>query len=170
MPDRWGILSAHRGRFGMKNPVYEQIQARKVVQEQKGSVSKAQTVGSTVQRRSASPRPEGQDSLRASSRTHSAVRTCKGSLLTNAQGILLMVRFRHPRFGFAENVATNLHRSNVAVRQRFNCRPFYGPPQNAARAYRPAHSHRTRSPLESSPLEVSSIRVWGPSSQACFCP
>ncbi len=30
MPDRWGILTAHRGRFGMKNPVYEQIQARKV--------------------------------------------------------------------------------------------------------------------------------------------
>src|SRR5258708_10833102 len=30
MPDRWGILTAHRRRVGMKNPVYEQIQARKV--------------------------------------------------------------------------------------------------------------------------------------------
>jgi hypothetical protein len=30
IPDRWGILTAHRRRFGMKNPVYEQIQARKV--------------------------------------------------------------------------------------------------------------------------------------------
>jgi hypothetical protein len=26
----WVILTAHRRRFGMKNPVYEQIQARKV--------------------------------------------------------------------------------------------------------------------------------------------
>jgi len=30
IPDRWGILAVHRRRFGMKNPVYEQIQARKV--------------------------------------------------------------------------------------------------------------------------------------------
>lgn len=30
IPDRWGILTAHRRRFGMKNPVYEQIRARKV--------------------------------------------------------------------------------------------------------------------------------------------
>jgi hypothetical protein len=30
MPDRWVILPAHRRRFGMGNPVYEQIQARKV--------------------------------------------------------------------------------------------------------------------------------------------
>jgi hypothetical protein len=30
IPDRWGILTAHRRRLGMKNPVYEQIQARKV--------------------------------------------------------------------------------------------------------------------------------------------
>src|SRR6202011_3844079 len=30
MPHRWRILAAHRRRFGMKNPVYEQIQARKV--------------------------------------------------------------------------------------------------------------------------------------------
>jgi transposase-like protein len=30
MPDRWVILTAHRRRFGMGNPVYEQIQARKV--------------------------------------------------------------------------------------------------------------------------------------------
>src|SRR5258707_15768009 len=30
MPDRLGILSANRRRFGMKNPVYEQIQARKL--------------------------------------------------------------------------------------------------------------------------------------------
>jgi hypothetical protein len=30
IPDRWGILTAHRRRFGMKNPVSEQIQARKV--------------------------------------------------------------------------------------------------------------------------------------------
>jgi hypothetical protein len=30
MPDRWVILTAHRRRFGMKNPAYEQIQARKV--------------------------------------------------------------------------------------------------------------------------------------------
>ncbi len=30
MPDRWGILTAHHRRFGMKNPIYEQIEARKV--------------------------------------------------------------------------------------------------------------------------------------------
>ena len=30
MLDRWGILTAYRRRFGMNNPAYEQIQARKV--------------------------------------------------------------------------------------------------------------------------------------------
>src|SRR5258708_136943 len=30
IPDRWGILTAHLRRFGMKHPVYEQIQDRKV--------------------------------------------------------------------------------------------------------------------------------------------
>jgi hypothetical protein len=30
MPDRWVILTAHDRRFGMDNPVCEQIQARKV--------------------------------------------------------------------------------------------------------------------------------------------
>jgi hypothetical protein len=30
IPNRWGILTAHCARFGMKSVVYEQIQARKV--------------------------------------------------------------------------------------------------------------------------------------------
>jgi transposase InsO family protein len=30
IPDRWSILTAHHRRFGIKNPLYEQIQARKV--------------------------------------------------------------------------------------------------------------------------------------------
>jgi hypothetical protein len=30
IPDTWGVLTARRKRFGMKNPVYAQIQARKV--------------------------------------------------------------------------------------------------------------------------------------------
>jgi hypothetical protein len=30
MPDRWVILTAHDRRFGMDNPVCEQIQARRV--------------------------------------------------------------------------------------------------------------------------------------------
>ncbi len=30
IPDRWSILRVHRRKFGMKNPVYDQIQERKV--------------------------------------------------------------------------------------------------------------------------------------------
>jgi len=32
--DRWVILTAHHRRFGTKNPVYEQIQARKLKWDQ----------------------------------------------------------------------------------------------------------------------------------------
>ena len=30
IPDRWGMLTAHHKRFGMKSRVYEQIQVRKM--------------------------------------------------------------------------------------------------------------------------------------------
>ncbi len=30
IPDRWSILRVHRREFGMKNPVYDQVQERKV--------------------------------------------------------------------------------------------------------------------------------------------
>ena len=30
MPDRWSILTTHRRKSGMENPVYEQLQAGKV--------------------------------------------------------------------------------------------------------------------------------------------
>jgi hypothetical protein len=33
IPDRWGILTAHRRRFGMKNPVFKKIQDRKVKEQ-----------------------------------------------------------------------------------------------------------------------------------------
>jgi hypothetical protein len=50
IPDKWGILFAHRRRAGMKNPVHKQVQARKSKSNGKVTgISQAETGGKGIQ-------------------------------------------------------------------------------------------------------------------------